>query len=266
MASENEIDSKRTLHTVSMASSDKSPGPTPDYDGQKPPGEPMTMHQHILDKGAAPMQSLKPIKQMKQHVCTFALYSHDMSRQIETHHYVTRLNQDFLQCAVYDTDDSNGRLIGVEYIVSDKIFESLPLEEQKLWHSHAYEIKSGLWAYPRVPEVIVTAKPELELENLAKSYGKFWCTWQVDRGDRLPLGAPALMMSPQGVNLGMVRPDLVQKRDRKYNISTEDMKKVRTEIEEPEWINPQADYWKQHGKGFAIDVEPTEMKKIAPFP
>ncbi|XP_031287427.1 oil body-associated protein 2C-like [Pistacia vera] len=245
-----------------MASSDKSPEPTPPYGEQQPPGAPMTMYQHLLDKGAQMMQSLKPIKQMNQHVCTFALYSHDMSRQIETHHYVTRLNQDFLQCAVYDTDDSSGRLIGVEYIVSDKIFEALPPEEQKLWHSHAYEIKSGLWVNPRVPEMIV--KPDLE--NLTKTYGKFWCTWQVDRGDKLPLGAPALMMSPQGVNLGMVDPELVQKRDNKYNISTEAMKSSRVEIEEPEWINPQADYWKQHGKGFAIDIERTQMKTRAPFP
>lgn len=29
---------------------------------------------------------------------------------------------------------------GVEYIVSDKIFETLPSNEQKLWHSHAYEV------------------------------------------------------------------------------------------------------------------------------
>lgn len=29
---------------------------------------------------------------------------------------------------------------GVEYIVSHKIFEGLPKEEQKLWHSHAYEV------------------------------------------------------------------------------------------------------------------------------
>jgi hypothetical protein len=31
-------------------------------------------------------------------------------------------------------------------------------------------------------------------------------------------------------------------------------------------INPMADYWKQHGKGFVIDFEETEMKKRAPFP
>ncbi|CAI9087862.1 OLC1v1022046C1 [Oldenlandia corymbosa var. corymbosa] len=228
-----------------------------------PPGKSMTVEQTMLDKGAQMLQTLEPIKQMSQHVCTFALYSNDMHRHIETHHYVTRINQDFLQCAVYDSDDSHGRLIGVEYIISDRLFEGLNPEEQKLWHSHAYEIKSGLWVNPRVPEMVV--KPELE--NLARTYGKFWCTWQTDRGDKLPMGPPALMMSPQAVNLGMVRPDLIKKRDDKYNISTDTLKVSRVEIGEPEWINPQADYWKQHQKCFVVDAEPVEMKKIVdPFP
>ncbi|EYU43300.1 hypothetical protein MIMGU_mgv1a026234mg [Erythranthe guttata] len=219
---------------------------------QIPPGKAMTIGQHMLDKGAQMMQSLKPIKQMNQHLCTFALYSHDMTRQIQTHHFVTRLNQDFLQCAVYDSDDSTGRLIGVEYIVSDKIFESLSPEEQKLWHSHAYEIKSGIMVNPRVPEIVL--KPELE--NLAKTYGKFWCTWQTDRGDNLPMGG--------GYRGGAA--ELVAERNEKYSISSEGLKKSRIEIAEPEWINPQADYWKQHGKGFFVGVESTEMKKIVPFP
>ncbi|XP_073158370.1 oil body-associated protein 2C [Henckelia pumila] len=229
---------------------------------QIPPGKPMSMEQHMLDKGAQMLQSLKPINHMNQHVCTFALYGHDLTRQIETHHYVTRTNQDFLQCAVYDSHQSNARLIGVEYIISDKIFETLSPDEQKLWHSHAYEIKSGLWVNPRVPEMMMNQ----ELQNLAKTYGKFWCTWQTDRGDKLPMGLPALMMSPQAVKEGMIKPELVAKRDAKYNISRDDLMKSRVEMAEPEWINPQADYWKQHGKGFAIDVETTEMNKTAPFP
>ncbi|XVF25576.1 hypothetical protein REPUB_Repub13aG0223800 [Reevesia pubescens] len=218
-----------------MASSDKYPAPTPARGTEPtPPGQPMTMGQHMIDKGAAMMQSLTPVKQISQHVCTFALYSHDMSRQIETYHYITRLNQDFLQCPVYDSEVSKARLIGIEYIISDRLYEALTQEEQKLWHSHAYEIKSGLWVNPRILEMI--GKPELE--NLAKTYGKFWCTWQVDRGDRLLLGALALMMSPQGVNLGKIDPLLVKNRDDKYNISTETIQKSRLEIEEPEWINP----------------------------
>lgn len=74
------------------------------------------------------------------------------------------------------------------------------------------------------------------------------------------------MVSPQAVSPGLVRPDLVHERDDKYNISTESIKKSRVEIPEPEMINPLADYWKQHGKGFVIDFEETEMKKRAPFP
>ncbi|KAA8519595.1 hypothetical protein F0562_013960 [Nyssa sinensis] len=112
----------------------------PPGDGSILPGKPMTMGQQVLDKGAQMKRSLMPMKHIKQHVCTFALYSHDMTRQIETHHYVTRLNQDFLQCAVYDSDDPSARLIGLEYILSGRVFDALSPEEQKLWHSHAYEV------------------------------------------------------------------------------------------------------------------------------
>lgn len=80
------------------------------------------------------------------------------------------------------------------------------------------------------------------------------------------MGAPALMMSPQPVSPGIVKPELVLKRDDRYNISTEALRASRVEIAEPEWINPQADYWKLHGKCFAIDIHPTEMKLRAPFP
>ncbi|KAL4382124.1 hypothetical protein AHAS_Ahas04G0202100 [Arachis hypogaea] len=70
-----------------------------------------------------------------------------------------------------------------------------------------------------------------ELENLAKSYGKFWCTCLVlcviiGAGDRVPLGAPALMISPQpqGVKPRLVRPDLVHQRDAKYHVSSDSYK------------------------------------------
>lgn len=147
-------------------------------------------------------------------------------------------------------------MAGIEYIISDNIFETLPPEEQKLWHSHAYEIKTGLWTLQGMPELL----QDPEHKSLTKTYGKFWCTWQVDRGDRLPLGAPSLMMSPQAVDIARVNPKLVKERDSRYGVSAGDVKESRVEMDEPEWINPNADYWKQHGKGFAIDVVQVEMK------
>lgn len=81
-------------------------------------------------------------------------------------------------------------------------------------------------------------------------------------GDKLPLGPPSLMMSPQAEGEGVVKPELVKKRDDNYNISKDDLMNSRIEIPEPEWINPTADYWRQHKKCFEIDIQSTEMKKL----
>ncbi|KAL8248257.1 hypothetical protein R6Q59_005125 [Mikania micrantha] len=181
-----------------MASSDKAPDSMPVGDGSVPPGKPMTVEHQIIDKSAQMLQTLKPIKQMSQHACTFAVYGHDMSRQIETHHYITRLNQDFLQCAVYDSNDPSANLIG----------------------------------------------------------------------DRLPLGAPALMMSPQMVNMGVINPEMVHLRDNKFKISTDELRKSRANIPSSKPGNARvADYWMHTGKCFAIDIEHEEMKLMeAPGP
>ncbi|KAF0920213.1 hypothetical protein E2562_034026 [Oryza meyeriana var. granulata] len=250
-----------------MSSSDQNPAPTPAFGtgtSVPPPGRATTVSSQVLDVGAQAVQALKPVRQMKQHACSFSLYAHDLSRQVEVHHFVSRLNQDVLQCAVYDSDKPSARLIGVEYIVSRKIFDSLPAEEQRLWHSHAHEIKAGLWVSPHVPGSL----EKTELEQMAGTFGKFWCTWQVDRGDALPLGAPALMVAPQAVEPGRVRAELVRGRDERYKVdsSAQGLKGVRVEMDEPEWINPNADYWRVHGKGFAVDVTATDMKRHAPFP
>ncbi|KAL2931004.1 Oil body-associated protein 2A [Bienertia sinuspersici] len=228
-----------------MASSDEKPGLMPGQEDGTIPGKAMTVGHQMVDKGAQLMQSLKPINHMSQQFNTFALYSHDMSRKIETHHFVSRLNEAFAR---------------IEYIISEKIFQALPPDEQKLWHSHTFEIKEGLWINPRVPGLIENS----ELQTFAKSYGKFWCTWQVDRGDKLPLGAPSLMMAPQAENT--VSKELVKKRDEKYQISSDTLISSRSNIEPPEILNSFADHWKISGKGFAIDVLETDINTIAPFP
>ncbi|RLM92617.1 uncharacterized protein C2845_PM08G24260 [Panicum miliaceum] len=249
-----------------MSSSDQKPAAAPASGAAEPspPGRPTAVYSQVLDMGAQMVQALKPVRQMKLHACSFALYAHDLRRQMEVHHFLSRLNQDVVQCAVYDSDKPSARLIGVEYIVSDTIFEGLPPEEQRLWHSHAYEVKAGLWTAVGVPEALQSS----EMASLARTYGKFWCTWQVDRGDALPLGAPALMVSPQAAEPGRARGDLVRGRDERYGVdsSAGGLKAARVEMEEPEWINPNADYWRLHGKGFAVDVVPAEMKRHAPFP
>ena len=63
---------------------------------------------------------------------------------MEAHHYCTHLNEEVRQCIVYDSNDANARLIGVEYIISRRLFEALPEEEKKYWHSHRFEVGKPL--------------------------------------------------------------------------------------------------------------------------
>lgn len=44
-------------------------------------------------------------------------------------------------------------MIGVEYIISERLFKTLPEDEKKLWHSHISEVKSGLLTAPMIPEI-----------------------------------------------------------------------------------------------------------------
>jgi hypothetical protein len=75
-----------------------------------------------------------------------------MKRQIIAEHYCSHWTDEILQCIIYDSNKPNARLIGVEYIVSAKIFESLPPEEKKLWRSHNYEVKSGVLTAPEMAD------------------------------------------------------------------------------------------------------------------
>ena len=42
---------------------------------------------------------------------------------------------------------------GVEYIISEKLFETLPSEEKKYWHPHNGEILSGQLVAPGIPKM-----------------------------------------------------------------------------------------------------------------
>lgn len=114
-----------------------------------------------------------------------------MTRQVEAHHFCGHQNEEFRQCLIYDRPDADGRLIGLEYIISEPIFLTLPDSEKALWHSHEYEVKGGYLFMPGVPSRIQWQ----DLEKVCRTYGKVFHFWQVDRGDSLPLGIPQVMMA-----------------------------------------------------------------------
>lgn len=104
------------------------------------------------------------------------------------------------QCILYDGPGPNARLIGVEYMITPKLYETLSSEERPLWHSHVFEVKSGMLIMPG-PHILSSAwetAETKEMEDVVTLYGKTYHLWQTDRGDTLPLGKPELMMSFTG--------------------------------------------------------------------
>jgi hypothetical protein len=206
--------------------------------------------QSPVETMAAPKSSnadLAPISAIDAHVCGIHFYSGNMKRQLIAHHYCSHLSDEVLQCVLYDSDKKDARLIGVEYIVSARIFESLPADEKKFWHSHNYEVKSGALTAPGADEA---AEKDL-MKVLIGTYGKTWHTWQVDRGDKLPLGIPQLMMA--FTKDGQLDPKITAERDKLYATPMAAKKAARADIPDVK-LDPGADAW-QKGKAVQLDLK-----------
>ncbi len=200
------------------------------------PGAPVSARSHVLDTEAQAIQSRPPLDAMSAYLNGFHFYADDMGRQVEANHYCTHLTEDFRQCVIYDANRANAKLIGIEYIVSERLFRTLPAEERRLWHSHDYEVTSGELIAPNVPDLAEHAV----MSDLASTYGKTWHTWQVDRTPDFPTGIPQLMMGFTKDN--QVDRRMLADRDRRFGVSTRDQRRNRADIAAPEPL-PGANAW-----------------------
>jgi hypothetical protein len=210
-----------------------------------------------IEAGAAARQELAPIEQINLYLDGFHFQNGDPKQQLEAYHYCMILNEDVMQCVIYDGNEPDAKLVGLEYIISEKLFQTLPEEEQPLWHSHAYEVKSGQLVAPGVP-----GPAELELmEKLQSSYGKMWHTWDTsDPAKALPLGIPKLMMGFTGE--GQLDPSLLADRDQRLEISTEEKRKRRADLPALPPVEG-ADAW-QRGHIVQLEVHPKGRLKRPP--
>jgi hypothetical protein len=190
------------------------------------------------EAGAKLLQGESPLSAIDEHVCGLHFYSGDISRQVIAQHYCSHVSRDVRQCVIYDSDERHARLVGIEYIISARLFEELPPEEKRLWHSHVYEVKSGQLIAPQIPEA---AEMEV-MKGLVGTYGKTWYTWQVDRSDKVPLGIPQLMMAFTA-DL-QVHPELLAECDAEYGVFSDEKRRSRADIVSPA-IQPGADAWQQ---------------------
>lgn len=209
------------LSAHTMADSKPANSPTP-------PGAEKTGKTKALETGARLLQDNSPVASLDIYLNGFHADKRDAEHQMESHHFCRQVNQDFAQCVLFDGNTAQANLQGIEYIVSEKIYDGLPAAEKKYWHPHNYEILSGTLIAPNIPEV---AEKQLMRDKM-NSYGKTWHVWRTGMydmpSDKLPLGDPALMWSFN--RDGEAKPGLVEQRDRRLRVDSANKRQARSEL------------------------------------
>lgn len=196
-----------------------------------PAGERKTLKQAILEHGANLLQDVTLVKQFDIYVVGFHCAKLDPQMQMEAHHYCRQVNGDLLQCVIFDGNTADANLIGVEYIISERLYDGLPDGEKQNWHPHNFEILSGQLVAPGLPTVAEKAM----LKLLMNSYGKTWHTWHTGRpdgkgkpGDQLPMGDAMLMWSFN--RDGEVDRSLEENRNQRMGLDTAKKRQERQEF------------------------------------
>lgn len=212
------------------------------------PGNEVPLRDKALETGASLIQEFQPVKQLCAHLNAFHTYAAEPGRLVETNHYCAHLSEDVRQCILYDSPGPNARLIGIEYMITPKLYNDLPQEERKLWHSHVFEVKSGMLIMPGpTTPGLQTAWEAAELEEMKSVvglYGKVYHLWQTDRGDKLPLGEPNLMTSFTADGQFDFE-KFVGERDKKFGTDWRRKRELRKDIEEMQVHKDADSAWKR---------------------
>ena len=217
------------------------------------PGKGETTKTKALEAGADLIQNKVPLRALDAYLDGFHFYNGDMRSQMEAHHYCGHLSEDMIQCVIFDGNEADAKIMGVEYILSGRLFAQLPSEEKQLWHSHVHEVRSGQLIAPGIPQL---AEREL-MEKIAGTYGKTWHTWHTDQHKKLPLGIPTLMMG--FTQDGQANSTMVAERDKRFGVSSAQRRQTRSDIAYPV-VDAEADAW-QDGVIVQLEARRQESEK-----
>lgn len=193
-----------------------------------PAGEPKAPKTLALEAGAKALQGNAPLAGFDVYLVGFHPMKDAPENQIEAHHFCHQVNEDMAQCALFDGNTRTANMNGIEYIISEKLFNTLPAGERKYWHPHNGEILSGQLVAPGIPD----AAEHALMKTKMNSYGKTWHVWNTGyngkRGDGLPLGPAQLAWSFS--RDGEILPNLQEERDTKLKIQTSEKRKERADL------------------------------------
>ncbi len=167
----------------------------------QPAGEPSLARTRVLERGARLFQSQAPLKDFDVYVVGFHPHRDEPERQWEAHHYCREVSEDFTECVLFDDNGPQANLLGIEYIISEHLFEQLPADERRNWHAHSGEILSVQLIAPGLPE----AAEHAFMRKMLNGYGKTWLATPISNiipagsspSHRIPRTAPGSPTEPE---------------------------------------------------------------------
>jgi hypothetical protein len=168
---------------------------------------------------------LTPLSGPHAHFCGIHMAKKDPKFQLIVQHYCTAHapehgGDDLFQCILFDSCEKSAKLLGVEYIISDKQYRALPDEEKKYWHPHTYEVLGGALIAPGMD-------PDEELKFMKfilTTWGKTWHTWP-DPRTTVPIGEPLMVWALTAD--GQVDDKVLAARDRQFGVQVDKIRSVR---------------------------------------
>jgi hypothetical protein len=112
----------------------------------------------------------------------------DPSLRVE--HFCKPNDKIMMICQLYDSNSANATLIGIEYIITQQQYDSLPDREKPYWHAHREEFSPNR-ADPKMPE-LSPEQAQAEMAKMLPTWGKVITTWNPN--DDLPSFPPQVQL------------------------------------------------------------------------
>jgi Protein of unknown function (DUF1264) len=97
----------------------------------------------------------------------------DPSLRVE--HFCKPHDSIMMVCQLYDSNSANATLIGIEYMITQEQYDSLPNREKPYWHAHREELRPER-ADPMIPE-LSPEQAQAEMAKMFPTWGKVIITW-----------------------------------------------------------------------------------------
>eukprot|EP01091_Cochliopodium_minus_P005391 TRINITY_DN15326_c0_g1_i1.p1 TRINITY_DN15326_c0_g1~~TRINITY_DN15326_c0_g1_i1.p1 ORF type:complete len:276 (-),score=55.68 TRINITY_DN15326_c0_g1_i1:247-1074(-) len=196
-----------------------------------PEGDKKGMKTKLLEVGTMLMQSKEPLSGINTYMVSLHPMQNNSFQQMQAHHFCKQVNGDFAQCIMFDGNTKDANMIGVEYIISEKLYNELPMEEKHYWNPQNYEILSGQLVLPGVPSLA----EKMIMKQKMNTYAKTFQTWRSNGWDgdtpfvdTLPKGDATLAWSFN--HDGEVRKGLLEDRDKIMKLNTEKIRNNRSSL------------------------------------